>query len=576
MLHETDEPMTASFQRKILLLTLLAAAPAAALGADPAKPPAEQPAGPRLQLSVPLFATEFGSVAVAKVGDETITVRDFAQLLADTHADHGSAAGKQGDFRPVLDRLIDVRLITLEARAMGMAELPAVAKAVEGFRTSTLRETIRGRVARAVKADPEAVERRYRDAVREWKVQSVLFEKEGDAKAFAGAAGAATFARETARLVEEGKARSRVESQVFGRSKALPAVVEEVEKLSAGQVSAPIHVNDGWAVLLLEEVLYPDVPAARAEAERAIADPLRAKAVMDHYRKLLQRWAKLDAKLLASIDYEAKKPGLARLAKDRRALARIAGEAPITVADLTAELQQQFFHGLEQAAKEKKVNARKEQFLDNLVVRRLIDKEARAEGIPESEEYRRAVAEYERSLLFSAFVERAVVPEVKVTEAEARAYYDGHQDEFRYPELYRLETLAFARADDSQAACAKIRAGTDVKWLKANADDQLAPSKRTVQIDGTSVTTASMPQALVTALAGTKRGDCRVYARADGESYAVFVAGKTERQVQPFEEARPGIDRKLFEEKVVASVGEWARKLRKGYEVKVFITGLGV
>jgi parvulin-like peptidyl-prolyl isomerase len=574
--------MPATFLRKLPLLGLVLAVPAFAFAPSGAPPEADKDkpaggAGPRVQLSAPLFAPEFGSFPVARVGDDAITVRDFAQLLAETHADHTAASGKGQDYGPLLDRLIGMRLIVLEARTMGIDELPEVKKAITEFRTSAIRNMVRLRVTADVKPDADTVERVYRDAVRQWKVESVLFPSEDQAKAFVGlATSPAAFGEHSARFVKEGAARDRVAGQVFGRTQAQPAVIEAVEKLQPGQVSPPIRVSTGWAVLLLDDVLYPETPSARADAERSLIAPLRQKALMDHFRAATKKYAKIDDKLLKSLDYEAKRPGPAALAKDRRPLVRIAGEAPITVADLTKEMEIQFFHGMDQAVKDRKVNAKKVLFLEVMLNRRLLDREAKDLGIAESDEYKRAVAEYERSMLFGYFVERAVVPDIKVFETESRAYYDSHKSEFQYPELYKLETLAFARPAEAQAACTKLQSGTDVKWLKANADNQLDPSRRSIQIDGTSVTPESMPEALTKVLSGTKAGDCRIFARGDAEVYAVLVAGKTDRQVQPFEEARPNIDRKLFQEKVTASIAEWGSKLRGAYDVKVFITGLGV
>jgi PPIC-type PPIASE domain len=575
--------MRTALRAKLSILVLASATPGFARAAGASAGDPVKGRGPTVQLSnrsspVPLFSEEYGSVPVAVVGDDdAITVREFAEILAEAHSDRESTSGKKLDFAPLLDRLVDVRLIVREARAMGMDELPQVQKALADYRSSTLRDTVRHRAMRTAKGDPKAVERLYRERVRQWKIQSVLFHREEEAKAFARRSlTPAAFSEASARLVKEHKASDRSEGQIIQRTGAHVAVLQAVQKLKRGQVSPPVKVPQGFAVLLIEEVQYPDIPAARADAEKDVAEPLRLKALRAHYEALVKRFATVDKKLLKSLDYDAEKPGIAALAKDLRVLVRIQGEAPITVADLTAELQKKYYHGVEQAAKERKINRNKDELFDSVLARRLFEKEARAEGVADSEPYHRAVAEFERSLLFGTFVERAVIPEVKVTEAQARAYYNSHQDEFLYPELYTLETLAFPTAGEAQAACAKLQAGTDVKWLKANADNQLPAAKRTIEVAGTSVTASSMPEGLAAILAGTKPGDCRIFPRAQGECYAVQVVARTERKAQPFAEARPTIEPKLFQQNIAASVADWAKKLRGAYPVKIFIRAVDV
>jgi parvulin-like peptidyl-prolyl isomerase len=529
---------------------------------------------PRILLRVPLFADRFAEVPAATVGSDVITLRDLAESLAITHGGHEGAAKKQ-DFGPLLDRLVDARLIVAEARDMGLDELPEVKKAVTTWRETSVREKLKARATAEVKPDPEAVAAAYRRAVQEWKVRSVLFEQAADAAAFAaGATDPAAFGAAAEAAVAGGKARGGEEGQYLGRKRSLRQVVATVERMKVGEVSAPVQVPDGHAVLLLEDVRYPEDPALRAEVERQATGPLIQRALHDYYETLIRKHATVNRKLLAAVDYHARKPGIGALAKDRRVLARIRGEAPVTVADLTAELKTQFFHGLERAAKERKVNAKKKQFFDSLLFRGLLDKEAKVQGVADEPEFRRELADYDRSVVFTAFLEKVVVPEVKVTEEDARAHYEGHRAELTYPDFYKLETLAFASARDAQASCEKLRSGTDVKWLKANAEAQLEPKKRSLQVDGATVSAASMPEGLAAVLSGAGAGDCRIYAQSDQECYAVLVVDKVAARVQPFEEAREVVEQQVFKEKLTRSVKEWAARLREAHEVQVYVTGM--
>lgn len=558
----------------VLLPAVVAAEPAGAMPAERAGGAGAESSRtePRLQLSAPLFSEQFSDAPVAQVGDEAITVRDLRESLAMTHEAHERAAKAQ-DFAPLLARLIDARLIVLEARDMDLDELPEVKNARAAWRTHTLRETLKNRAASKVTPDAEAVEAVYRQMVQEWKVRSVLFEQEADAAAFASSAkDAAAFTPAAESAIAAGKARGKNAGEYIGRDKGLPQVIAALEKMKVGEVSAPMKIGDAYVVLALEDTRFPDVPAKRAEAEKVVASPLMREAMRDYYKLLTKKYATVNRKLLAAIDY--KKSRLAALEKDKRAIARIRGEAPVTVADLHAEVKNQYFHGLDRAAAEKKINPKKEQFFDAVMFRRLLDKDAKEQRLAEERGFQREAAEFERSVLFAAFLERVIVPEVKVDDEATKAYYNGHQDELKYPDFYKLETIAFRQARGAQAACEKLKAGTDVKWLKANAEGQLAAKDRSVQVDGTTITATSMPEGLASVMSGASAGDCRIWPQSDDENYAVFVVEKIPSRVQPFEEAKESIEKKVFQEKLARSIEDWAKKLRKAHAVNVFVTGI--
>ena len=349
-------------------------------------------------------------------------------------------------------------------------------------------------------------------------------------------------------------------------------MVAALLKMKVGDVSAPIRIGDGWAVMLLEGTRTGDVPGAREKAEDMVAKPAMEQALRDYYAALTKKYATVNRKLLASIDYRT--ANLAALEKDKRPLARIRGEAPVTVADLQAELRNQFFHGLDRAAKENKINPKKERFFDSVLFRRLLDKEAKELHLAEEPAFRKEAADFERSLVFTAFLERVVVPDVKVDDEALKAYYDAHKAELKYPDFYKLETIAFPKAKDAQAACEKLKAGTDVKWLKANMEGQLDAKDRSLEVDGTTVTATSMPEGLASVLSGASAGECRIFAASSEENYAIFVVDKAPARVQPFDEVKEEIGKKVFKEKLARSVEDWAKKLRQAHEVNVFVTGI--
>jgi hypothetical protein len=340
-------------------------------------------------------------------------------------------------------------------------------------------------------------------------------------------------------------------------------------------MTPPVKVEKGFAVVLLEATQYPDNQEQWAIAQWAVLSARHNEELRRQYRLLRKKYAQVDRALLKKIDFEAKKPGIEALGKDQRVLVRIEGEAPVTVADLTREVAAAYFHGASQAVKsKKKINQGKEAALDNLLGRRLFTKEALVRKIQDTPAFRHKLQDHENSLLFSAGVERAVLPEVRVTEADEKAYYQAHLSEYTYPRFLRLEGLAFSGAKDAQAALAKLRAGTDFKFLAQNADGQIKPEAAQLQFDGGVLSAADLPPAVQSSLAGAKTGDYRLH-QEGGEHYVIHVVEEFPPRARPFEDARADAGKKIQAEKVAQAVKDWIAQLRKAYPIEVYLARVG-
>ncbi len=540
-------------------------------------PAAPQP-GIAATLKAPLFSPLFEDFPVAEVEDVKITLGQLNDALASVHENVTSekAAGKT-DYKPVLDRLINTRLIGLEAQAIGIDALPEVRSAIKNYEGASMREILKNRHTKGVKPDKEETERFYREAVKEWKLKSVIFKKEGDAgKMEADIKSGKGFDDAARPYISGGKARSGGEGQYVRADKLLPQIAGAVSKMKKGSVSPVVKVEDGYVVINVEDVRYPEDPKARAEAGQRSLEHQQYEALKKYYNSLVKKYARINKKLLAGLDFDSRKPPFAKALKDGRVLAAIKGQKSITVADLADTLRQKFFHGVERAVREKKVTEQVTPVFDEMLYNALFDKEAVREGIDKTEEYRKLLDEYKTSLLFSEFIRKVIVPGVKVRESETKKYYKEHPSDFAYPEMVRLDGIAFGDMKDAESAMAKLREGTEFTWLKANAGGRLkADTPGLMVFGGDLVTVETLPADLQKALAGAKAGDYRLYSGPPGQRYVLYVKEETPSRRQPYKEAREVVAKKIFSDKLNKSVADYAEKLRKAHKVRVFITGMG-
>jgi PPIC-type PPIASE domain len=551
-----------------------APSPTAKAAAAQATPPADD-AGPYAQVKAPLFSDLFADVPVAQVGDGVITLGQLTEGLATMHEDRGAATkGGKLNLGPALERLINVRLIVLEARTMGLDEQDEIAQAVKQYEATALREAIKAEVTKDVGFDADEVEKAYAETAKEWKLKSVLFAKEEDAKEMAAAlAGGKSFDELTAQAVADKKAKGGEDGDYVPTRKLHGGVQAAVAKLGRGATTPPIKLSEGFAIVRVDDTRVGNDPDAREKLEQLSRDGKITQALHDHAVGLAKKYAKPNMALLKSLDYHAKKPGLKALFADKRILATIQGDKPVIVADLSAELSRKFYHGAKRAAEEKKLNAAKQEAFQSVLYRRLLEKEAARRQIAATDEFKRKIVRFEDGLLFGNFVQKVIATTVSVTEGEGEARYEEKKSSYMYPQFYKLESLAFATEKDAQAVIAKLRAGTDFKWLRANADNQVKDAK--LQFDGQTFAASMLEEGMGKVLAGSKTGDFQYYAGGDGTAYVLAVVGDTPAAPQPYTAVREGVLNAIYAEKLTKAIEDWGKKLRAAHEVKVFVTRIG-
>jgi parvulin-like peptidyl-prolyl isomerase len=518
--------------------------------------------------------THKGKKIVAAIDGEPITLMQFEDELASIKKGNapGRPAGRAADAE-VLRRMINARLITQEARRIGLDKLPEVVRMVDGFSKEALRSALAEIVAKDVKADEKEVGRLYKAAIQEWKVSAVLFDSEADAKPFlAELATHADFSQLAKEFVGAGKAK-KAEEGVYVKVKDMdPQLGPVVSKMAVGATSPVVHTKSGFMLMRLEDIRYVDSKEKQDEARQAALAQARQEALRAFDESLKKKHAKVNRDLLRDLDYEAPTPGFEALLKDTRVLAEIRGETPVTVGDLTEQLRYQFYHGTAQAAEQKRINARKEAVLDGLLHRKLFRKEALRRGLQKTDAYRSKVAEYENGMLFGMFLNKVIVPEIKIGEDEVRAYYGQHIEDYRSPEMVKIRSLVFASRSGAEAAVEKLKAGTEIQWFAAHAAGQMdTNAKGVLTFDGRPIMTDDLPGDLRQAIAGAKAGDFRLYAAPEGHYYALAILDVMPAKPQPYEQARQQIAQRVFAEKQKKAVEEYANKLRALSDVKVYL-----
>jgi parvulin-like peptidyl-prolyl isomerase len=519
-----------------------------------------------------------GKPTLAMVNGEPLTLETFDRALAGIH---GGMTDNATQSRPnpsqLLDRLINVRLILQEARNIGLDELPEVRSAEKVFVEDTLRGMLYGYHVRNIgKPDKKVVEKLYRDAVKEVKVTSVLIEKEEDGKRLeAEVKAGGDFGELAKRMIAAGEAKGSMEGQYLKFESLGTEVATTVSSMKIGEVSAPIKIGKQFSLLKLEDIRFPKDTAARAQAEKDALQAKKTASLQAYTEGLRKKYVTIDQKLVDSLDYESSEPGIEKLLADDRTLVKVKGEKPVSVAELSKALEKKFFHGAERAAEKKKINRQKDLVLEEILNRRVTIKEAKRQKLDRTEFYKSKTGEYLDGILFGAFVQKVIAPDVKVDQEELKRYYQAHIGDYTFPEMVRIDGLVFSDRKIAEEAIEKLRKGADFQWLRANAEGQVEAGKgeNLLEFGGQLLAATTLPEEVRRAVSGASPGDYRLYADPGNAYYVLDIRERIPLRPMPFESAKGEMEKKVIAEKLQSVVRDWEEKLRKASDVKIYAKG---
>jgi hypothetical protein len=543
------------------------------------KAAADEPGGameePSLRLKVPFTSPQFDDVPVAKVNEDSVTLGELRDAVKSIHegmpAEKATHARK--DFSEPLNRLINIKLILQEAGRMELDQQEDIKELENAFNAKLLRQILFKNQVQEVKPDDKEVERIYKEMTREWKVNALVFKNVDQAKKFVEEVKSGkNFQELMDKAIKDGVA-EKAREEIYMKNQGIdPRVSDSISKLKIGGVSPVINLDNNNLVFKLEEMRYVDNPEIRKKADYQAGVNARLKALEDFKKDLYKKYVKKDDKLIKKLDFEAKRPGFENLLKDKRVLVTVKGERTVTVSDLAQAVKDKFFHGVDIAIKSKKVNKAKPELLDDMVSKAVFRKAALEANIHNSKEYRDQTREYKNSLVFGAFVEKVIVPDIKITSEDQKAYYDKHLKEYNYPGMVQVEEIIFKSKDDAQSAIDKLRQGMDFKWLKNNADGQVEKGTPNLPtFAGGLITMDSLPEEARKLLTGAPEGDYRLYTSPQGFNYVMHILKVVPSRTATMDEMRSKIAEELYNEKLNSAVQDWSKKLRDAGDIRIYI-----
>lgn len=540
-----------------------------------------------LTLQVPIFSPLFAETPVASVNGEPITLRDFSRDLAVIHTDmtNDSSASRE-NFLHLLDRLISVKLIVLEAKNIGLDETSEVQNKIKSFAESALIGKLMKQLENTLKLDKEKFDKLYSDMAQEVKLTSIFFKKEEDAKLFLEEyENGGDFSELAEKFTNEGKSESENNNQYIKLKNLLPNVATKVFTMESGTVGPIFKTDTGYLVFKIEDKRAGEDPEAAKEARQMVLDSQKRERVDAYAKELEDKYIIFDEEAKASLDFEKIAPEgeevvdasavLETLVNDQRPLATIRGGDEtyvISVADIAQKLKATFYHGVDRKIDPKTLEGKKETILGDMLFKITAKLEAINQGFDKQEEYLRKVEKFTESLLFETFTGKAIAPDVKLTDKDIRQYYDEHIEEYSSPMMLELKSLIFSDGKNAKKTLEKLRGGSDFKWVSANVTGLVDPdAKDIIAFDKNLLTITSLPAELQDDVRTAGKSDTFLYEDPDKYHYVLYVQATYPPRPEPYAKVRGAIIKKLYNNRLQQLLGEWVEKLKEAYEVRIFI-----
>jgi parvulin-like peptidyl-prolyl isomerase len=137
------------------------------------------------------------------------------------------------------------------------------------------------------------------------------------------------------------------------------------------------------------------------------------------------------------------------------------GSAAITQADFDREFRNlpQFAQALFQGS------AGKERFLDELIKKEMLYQEALKKGLDKDPQYLGKVEDFKKLTLVSMLIEKEIEAKGKVTEQDARNYYEKHKEDFAAVSQIRISHILVRTEDEANKISDSLMKGGDFAKL---------------------------------------------------------------------------------------------------------------
>jgi parvulin-like peptidyl-prolyl isomerase len=441
---------------------------------------------------------------LALVNGDSITTANIEMSFNSLHATMSTEEKATFDYRKLLNKLVNDRLLVQEAEALNMDQESSVtkllAKRLEEYATARYIKT--HFVPKDSVSDAE-VTRFFLANFGKRQVRTVSVETKEKAAALMAKVrrGASMDSLAQAVSMDIHRYHGGLHPPVYEVTLD-PELKTVAMNTKVKQLAGPFPFRKVYAFLRVEQVLPPDT-SELPKVKSAIVTNLQTEKRNREWRVFL---TDLRRQYPVVVDSSALVPILktANVALDStfmkgsgKIVATIAGQATITDNDLRQRIAHQ-----RMAANTLGVDSLTRQTLDEAINDIVLARAARDAGSDKEPTVLRKLGSTRDSLLIELYLKETLVSKIKFSHQEFSDYYNSHLDDFRMPAEYNLKQVQVATKAGADSIVALVKDGADFNFVVKRA----LGSRSNVDEKDEWISTEAFPQSIQDDIARTPNG----------------------------------------------------------------------
>jgi len=505
------------------------------------------------------FSADEATVLTVVNGD-TITTADLDSALVKTHRGLGMQAKTDFDYKKLLTKMVNDKLILQEAEALGMGEDEVTLAKLQKGRTDNARRMYVREQFQPVINIPEVEIAEYFDKMY-WKMQfrtiSVPEYDKAEKLIEAIKNGAPMDSLAEALSYDSRRYKGGLHNLKFW------ADIENIDRvqcanLKPGELTQPYKYRDVLRILRVEQRL----PADSADLPRFEA---KIKAVLSVDKKK-QAWQDFVADLRAGNPLIIDSTILSNIAKDADKILQVdflkgTDNPVISINDeflvTDNELRKEISHSVMTAG-----NSPFEVLMDKAIESKsegllLVHAAARSGFLDHPQVMKQYEASHD-SARIEAFLSEMVVSQIVFSRDEFEQYYNEHLDEYREPDEFQLASIYVNSREKADEVVARLKDGADFRFVAR----QFSTEEIDIDEEKEWVSLGIFPDSLQTALALLAVGQTSQAFQA-GRNWIVFkVKGRRPGRVKTMQEVDMRIREIMFQRKFEETLDKHLQTLK--------------
>lgn len=510
-------------------------------------------------------ATGKKEMTFALVNGEDVTESALVYSLNISHRRERLSATEDINIKQFLNKLIDDRLIMQEARRMGLEQFPEIQQSIKAYilRESVIRLHEEEIIQKVVVSDKETADR-YKNDFESFTLGVIEVNSEDDAKKILEQLKeGGDFKGLVEKYSSHASRRDGGEITVIRRS-LTPQIQEVVSTLKEGELSDIVKAGDRYVVIKLikrQEAPDEELEKVRNNIIKEIRK-VKERERSDEYLKSLREKAsiKIDRELLASIKLDAGGEEAEKWLNDDRRLVETY-DSVLTAGDFVkAALATR--HKMPSDTEKPK-----EDIIDGWVNVKLVDHEALNRHYENRQDLKESLEDYKDQLLKNAFIKKAIIPKIEVSDKDLEEYYSTHQKEFLKPVRVRLQQITLKTEEEANEVLKNLKEGADFSWA---AKRKSIDSARENGGDTGWLALSEIPESLRGEISKLKKGEMSPVLKFNMLYGIVKLIGKTEDEVEDFAKVKDAVFRSCFNVRFKELFDNYVSQLKKDAEIIIY------